>query len=58
MFSELTKMVPRTMEDTYKEAQKFVDLERELKPIKKECSTTPVTTRCKEKIGLSLENTK
>lgn len=35
-FTKLTKMTPRTMEKAHEEAQKFVNLKRELRLIKKE----------------------
>lgn len=58
LFVALTKMTPQTMEEAYEEAQKFVNLERELKPIKEMCSTTPMIARGNEKRELSLEKPK
>lgn len=55
IFFKLTKMVPRTMEEAYDEAQNFVNLEIKLKHVNKECSTTLVVVREKGKKELSLE---
>lgn len=44
-------MVPRTMIEAYDEAQKFVNLESELKLLKKENLTTSTIVKGKEKKG-------
>lgn len=46
---------PQDNGEAYEEAQNFINWEKELKPIKKECLTTPMITRGKKKKGLSLE---
>lgn len=56
LFAELIKMVFRTMEEAYEETQKFINLKKELKSVKKECSISPMVAREKGKIELSLEN--
>lgn len=43
LFSELTKIVPQTMQDAYNEGKKFINLDRELKPVKKETLITRMT---------------
>lgn len=47
LFAELTKMIPHTMEEAYKEAQKFINLERELSLVKKEGTSMHIASRGK-----------
>lgn len=42
LFFKLTKRVTQTIEETYEETHKFVNLEKELKLVKKEGTIRPI----------------
>lgn len=58
MYAELAKMLTRMMDEAYEETQKFINLEREFKPVKKECSYILGVVGGNEMKELSLENSK